>query len=82
MKRILIGLLILLVCYVAVINVVDLYQEIFRPVPMLVMNASAMGSSVGLTIDESDSWITVIKSIALVLGIFLGIKIINKYIKK
>lgn len=82
LKRLLIGLLIALVSYAVAINLFDLYHEIMRPMPMLIVNASAMGTSMGITINESDSWVTVIKAIAIVLVTYLGIKLINKYIKK
>ena len=82
LNRLIICLLVLLVSYVVAINLYDLYQELVRPVPMLVVNASAMGASIDVKIDEADSWTTVIKTIAIILGTFLGIKLINKYIKK
>lgn len=94
-KTIIIAIVIIIATYVVAINLYDLYtiyEVLVNPAPaptailniggppLVGMSASAFGISA--VIENSDTWSTVAKVITTVLGTYLGIKIINKYIKK
>jgi hypothetical protein len=92
-KKIVICLLLGIVAYIVAINLYDLYTMLYtmsdvdagpsltiNGQPMVSMSVTAFGISAA--IENSDTWITVVKVMTTVLGTYLGIKLINKYFKK
>jgi len=92
-KTIAISILVIVATYIVAINLYDMYtiyEVLTRPVPMAVVSIgdqpitgmSATGFGISASIENGDSWSTVAKLIATIIGTYLGIKLINKYITK